>query len=61
MKLIENPNKADWSKILERPTQKVDDIEASVNQIFEEVSSQGDKALRKYTSKFDGVDLESFI
>ena len=38
MKILNNPNKNDWSDILKRPTQTVDDIEATVIQIFDEVS-----------------------
>ena len=34
MNTILNPKRADWSKILERPTKTVDDIENTVNQIF---------------------------
>ncbi|MCH7525624.1 MAG: histidinol dehydrogenase, partial [Bacteroidetes bacterium] len=59
MKIINNPNKKDWLALLERPTQTVKDIEATVNQIFNEVKRKGDVAINKYTSLFDGVELES--
>ena len=59
MQIINNPNKASWSEILKRPTQTVDDIEDTVNQIFEEVSQKEDEAIKKYTSYFDGIALES--
>ena len=58
MKIINNPNKKDWLALLERPTQTVDDIEATVNQIFNEVKRKGDVAINKYTSLFDGVEME---
>ena len=58
MKIIENPNKADWSDILQRPTQTVNDIENTVTQIFDDVKRNGDDAIAKYTSLFDGVSLE---
>jgi histidinol dehydrogenase len=60
MKTIKYPQKADWSEILKRPTQTVDDIEATVNQIFEDVERNGDVAIQKYTSMFDGVELTDF-
>ena len=60
MKTIEYPNKKDWSTILQRPTQTVDDIEATVNQIFEDVQRNGDSAIEKYTSMFDGVEISSY-
>ena len=59
MKVINNPLKKKWSKILERPTQTVDDIETTVIKIFNDVSRNGDKAIAKYTQKFDGCNLAS--
>ncbi|MFC0605648.1 histidinol dehydrogenase [Winogradskyella pulchriflava] len=61
MKLYINPNKSDWPELLRRPTQTVEDIETTVNQVFEDVSKNGDKAVEKYTSKFDGVTLQNTI
>lgn len=60
MKIITNPDKLSWVTLLQRPTQSVDDIEQTVNQIFEEVKKKGDVAIAKYTSLFDGVELKSF-
>jgi len=59
MNTILNPKRADWSKILERPTKTVDDIENTVNQIFTEVKEHKDIAVNKYTSKFDGITLKN--
>jgi histidinol dehydrogenase len=59
MKIINNPSKKDWSAILNRPTQTVDDIEETVSQVFAEVKLKGDEAIKKYTSYFDGVSLIS--
>ena len=42
MKIINNPQKKDWSQILERPTKKVDDIETTVIQIFNDVQKNGE-------------------
>ncbi|GAA3580961.1 histidinol dehydrogenase [Snuella lapsa] len=61
MQIIDNPNKENWSEVLKRPTQTVKDIEATVNQIFEEVLTEGDVAIKNYTARFDGVDLVSNI
>ena len=61
MKTIVNPPKKNWSKILQRPTQTVDDIENTVNQIFDDVQKNGDKAVNKYTELFDGISLENNI
>jgi histidinol dehydrogenase len=59
MKTIKYPNKNTWSELLKRPTQTVNDIESTVNQIFEDVQRNGDAAIRKYTNLFDGADLQS--
>lgn len=59
MKTIINPPKKDWEKIVQRPTKTVDDIENTVNQIFDDVKRNGDIAINKYTQLFDGVSLES--
>ncbi len=60
MQKIINPLKKDWEKILLRPTQTVEDIETTVNEVFSEIQKKGDLAVAKYTSLFDGVKLESF-
>lgn len=57
MKLIQYPKREDWSQVLKRPTQTVDDIELTVNQIFDDVQRNGDTAVTKYTSLFDGAEL----
>lgn len=61
MNKIYNPKKEDWKAILERPTKTVADIEATVNQVFEEVREGGDAILKKYTEKFDGVSINDFL
>ena len=61
MKKIDNPKESTWLEVLKRPTQTFDAIEETVKQIFKEVEKKGDKAVAKYTSLFDGVQLESII
>jgi histidinol dehydrogenase len=61
MKTFINPAKKDWNQLLQRPTKSVDDIENTVNQVFEDVQRNGDLAIDKYTSIFDGVTLENTI
>ncbi|TVZ23211.1 histidinol dehydrogenase [Dokdonia sp. Hel_I_63] len=59
MNKIYNPERSEWESILKRPTQTVDDIEATVNNIFKEVKSDGDVAVAKYTAIFDKVTLNA--
>ncbi len=61
MQISNNPKKETWSEILKRPTQTVNDIEATVKEIFAEVSSKGDDAVIKYTNLFDGVKPKSLM
>ncbi|WP_375238698.1 histidinol dehydrogenase [Aurantibacter sp.] len=61
MNTIINPNKSSWTQLLERPTQTVDDIESTVLQVFDDVSRNGDKAISKYTEKFDSCKLDSAV
>ncbi|WP_347174974.1 histidinol dehydrogenase [Polaribacter uvawellassae] len=61
MKVIQNPQKKVWETILQRPTKTLDDIEKTVNQIFNEVKLHGDVALKKYTEKFDVAALNKTL
>lgn len=58
MNKIYNPPREKWDEILRRPTQTVDDIEATVNDIFKQVREKGDQAVANYTYKFDNVKME---
>lgn len=52
-------NNSNWLSLLERPTKSVEDIENTVDQIFKDVSANGDVAIKRYTSIFDGAILEN--
>ncbi len=58
---VENPTPETWSTLLQRPTKTLEDIEATVNEIFHEVQVKGDQAIIKYTNLFDGVALDDFV
>ena len=59
MKILENPKKKDWPKLLQRPTQTIENIENTVNQIFDDIKRHGDSAISKYTAMFDGVTMDT--
>ena len=61
MNTILNPSKADWKTILQRPTQTVADIEDKVLAIFNDVKNNGNTAIKQYTLKFDGVELDDLF
>ena len=49
-----------WYKALERPRMQAGMVEKVVASVFEAVATAGDVALRQYTRRFDGVDLDTF-
>ena len=59
MNKIYNPTPDTWASILERPTKTVNDIEQTVKEIFAAVQKDGDAAIAKYTTQFDGVYFEN--
>lgn len=61
MKTIFNPSREDWSELLKRPTQTVENIEHTVTEIFNDVQRHGDKAIAKYTQLFDGANIETAV
>ena len=60
MKIIEKPNRSYWSDILERPSFATSKLDSIVKEVFEDVSKNGDEALKRYTKRFDNVDLKAF-
>lgn len=61
MRILENPNRADWGEILDRPEQDAGSLESVVNEIFKSVRENGDAALIDYTKKFDGIALDTVV
>lgn len=57
MKKYIYPEREQWITLTERPTQSYSDIEETVKAIFKEVQKNGDAAIAKYTSFFDGVTV----
>lgn len=60
MKIENNPPKEKWEDLLKRPQTTVDDLEQTVDDIFDQIQQRGDQAVRKYTELFDGVQLNDF-
>lgn len=61
MNTIFNPQKSEWSQILERPTQTVEAIEETVTSIFDDIKRNGNDGVKRYTSIFDGVALDDLF
>jgi len=60
MDTIYTPKREEWNTLLKRPTHVFQDVETTVKGIFDDVKNNGDQAIAKYTSIFDGVVLKSF-
>ena len=61
MKLYRYPDKEVWNEIVQRPVADNFSLEKTVKKILKKVKEKGDKAIRKYTKKFDGVILKNLI
>jgi histidinol dehydrogenase len=58
MKTYNKPNQTQWSELSTRPTIDQEQLSTSVNAIMDDVKINGDKALLKYTSIHDHVQLD---
>src|SRR5687767_751710 len=59
MQVIKYPERKDWNELLERPYQDNSEVLQSVQHILDEVKLNGDDAIKKFTKKFDGIDLQN--
>ncbi len=59
MKVIEFPTPDIWKDLVQRPTLEKSDIETLIKGIFDKVQTEGDEALRFYSKKFDGQQLDT--
>ena len=59
MKIIEYPAKESWSQLLKRPALDVEALRGTVNEVLQQVRTQGDRAVLEYEEKFDKVKLNS--
>ncbi|NIJ45284.1 histidinol dehydrogenase [Wenyingzhuangia heitensis] len=57
MKTYINPAKNTWEAITQRPAKEANTLGATVKAVFDDIKKEGDKALKDYTQKFDGVTL----
>jgi histidinol dehydrogenase len=60
MKVLRYPEKSTWQGIVARPVFETGHLEATVSGILADVKKNGDRAVRKYTERFDKAALESF-
>jgi histidinol dehydrogenase len=61
LRVIVHPERAYWKEMLIRPERDHHNLEQTIAIVFDEIKSMGDRAVRKNTRQFDGVDLEQFV
>lgn len=57
MKIIQHPSKDSWLNLTSRPVTEIMELFPTVQEVFSQIKSYGDKALFEYTEKFDKVKL----
>jgi histidinol dehydrogenase len=60
MILVDRPNRDRWATYALRPAIKKQELNSLVNEVLSDVQQDGDKALFRYTEKFDNVKLDGF-
>lgn len=59
MKIELNPNRDTWATLCERPKINCDELNEVVSSILQEVKTRGDEALKDFSLRFDGIELNS--
>lgn len=58
MEIFENPQAETWETLLKRPTPDYAALENDVKAIFQDIKTHGDEAVSKYTTLFDGLEVD---
>lgn len=61
MELTRYPDKEEWPQLIKRPSFDAGELEKKIAKILENVRDKGDKAIRKYSRKFDGSSMKKFL
>lgn len=61
MDTINYPLRNEWSKLLQRPSIDTASLEQTVNEVLLEVQKNGDSAIKKFTLKFDKVQVNQLL
>ena len=60
IKICKYPDKAEWEHLQQRPEFDVSSLFDSVKTVLDDVKTEGDEAIRRYSERFDKVRLEDF-
>lgn len=59
MHIIRFPQRAEWPALAARPAEDAADLDELVRRVFNDIRTQGDAALLRYTAQFDRCELNS--
>ncbi len=59
MKIINNPDRAQWPQLCQRPQLELEFLESAVKNVLVRVRKSGDAALKEFTLQFDKVSLDN--
>jgi len=60
MKVIKFPRREEWSDIVRRPAMDTRKLSGAVAAIIDDVRTNGDVALRRYSRDLDGIEIDGF-
>lgn len=60
MQVFVNPSRQEWPQILKRPVFDVSDLYGRVSSVLSDIRTRGEDALREYTLKYDGVEVQNW-
>ena len=55
IKIIRYPEESEWTKLVERPAVNQKNLFDIAKNVFKDIHKDGDKAVSKYSEKFDGI------
>ncbi len=61
MKIIKYPLRETWKQLLQRPAIDHSSLQQDVRAVMDAVKKNGDEAVKKFTQRFDGVELDNFV
>src|ERR1044071_2426510 len=56
--VVKYPDRKNWQELIKRPAFENTSLESSIKKILDKVKAKGDKAIFKYTKRFDKVKLK---
>ena len=60
MQVFVQPPRNEWPQILKRPVFDVSDLYGRVSSVLSDIRTRGEVALREYTLKYDGVEVDNW-